>query len=463
MKRIMSRSIFVLIVTLAFFAGICLFGFRLVTQNEMWVSQPYNGHVASSNGLAQAGDILDRNETVLAYTDENEGRVYHDDKATRESLLHLVGDNSLNISTAVQSMYRGDLTGYSFVLGLGLPKSLRTNNSLELTVDADACRAAYEAMGGKDGACIVYNYKTGEVLVDISTPTYDPQNPPEITEDNEEEYDGVYLDNAVSSSYTPGSIFKIITAAGAIEYIPDIYEQTFTCTGELDVDGEKITCEDAHGTIDFKTAFAQSCNTAFGQISIQVGYDRMEEIATAMGFNKSFEVSGITLSKSVYDLENALGDNQLAWSGIGQFEDLANPMHMALMCGAIANDGAPVMPYFMDSDTPLLQKLGVTQAKESEQMLSADTSNKVKELMRGTADYYYNVRGLSMGGLNFCAKTGTAEVHKDKEPNAWFVGFTEDEEHPYAFAVVVEEGGYGMQAASPVAKAAIEMLVYKNQ
>lgn len=459
MKRIMTRSIFILIVTLAVVAGVCLLAFRLLTQNEQWVAQPYNGHVASSNGLAQAGDITDRDGVILAYSNDNEERIYNEDYATRCALMHAVGDNSLNISTAVQSMYRGELTGYSFVFGLGLPKSLRSNNSIELTVDADACKAAYEAMGSKDGACVVYNYKTGEILVDISTPAYDPQNPPEINEENEKDYDGVYLDNVMSSSYTPGSIFKVVTAASAIDNIPDIYSRTFSCTGEYDIDGEPITCEYAHGSVDFTSAFSQSCNVVFAQLAVELGEEKMTETATAMGFNKSFEVSGVTLSKSVYDLKNALGNNQLGWSGIGQFEDMANPMHMAIMCGAIAQGGTPVTPYLLDSDSSLLQKIGVTKAKQSEQMLSADTATKVQDLMRATADYYYNARGLTMGGLNFCAKTGTAEVGDDKEPNAWIVGYTEDENHPYAFAVVVEEGGYGISGAGPVASAAIASLV----
>ncbi len=459
MKRIMSRSIFVLIVALAMVAGICLLAFRLLTQNEMWVAQPYNGHVASSNGLAQAGNVTDRDKVLLAYTNENEERIYHDDYSTRCALMHVVGDNSLNISTAVQSMYRGELTGYSFVFGLGLPKSLRTNNSIELTVDADACKAAYDAMGGKKGACVVYNYKTGEVLVDISTPTYDPQNPPEITEENEKDYDGVYLDNVVSSSYTPGSIFKIVTAAAAIENIPDIYSRTFECSGAYDIDGMKITCENAHGSVDFTNAIAQSCNIACAQMAVEIGEENMTKTAESMGFNKTFEVSGITLSKSVYTLENALGDNQLAWSGIGQFEDLANPMHMAMMCGAIANGGTPVTPYLLSSDSSLLNKLGIVEAKTNDQMLSADTATKLQDIMRSTADYYYNARGLTMAGLNFCAKTGTAEVGEGKEPTAWIIGYTEDTNHPYAFAVAVEEGGYGISAASPVVQAAINSLV----
>lgn len=459
MKRIMTRSIFILIVTLAFFAGMCFLAFRLVTQNSDWVQQPYNGHVASSNGLAQAGSITDRSGEVLAYTNDNEERIYNSDYATRCALLHVVGDNSLNISTAVQSMYRGKLTGYSFIFGLGVPKSLRMSNNLELTIDAKACKAAYEALSGRKGACVVYNYKTGEVLCKVSTPTYDPQNPPEITDDNADEYDGVYLDNTMSSTYTPGSIFKIVTAAAAIENLPDIYGRTFECTGEYDIDGLKITCEEAHGTLDFSDAFAHSCNVAFAQMTVDIGEEKMIETAEKLGFNKAFTVSNVVLAKSTYDLSNALGDNQIAWSGIGQFEDLANPMHMAMICGAVANGGKCVVPHIIADEESFLSKIGLTDlSSDNTQMLSHDTSVKVQDLMRGAANYYYNVKGLTMGGLNFCAKTGTAEVGKDKEPNAWFVGYCEDDSHPYAFAAVVQEGGYGISAASPVVHAAVAQL-----
>ena len=460
MKRIMSRSYLILIVAVAFFAGMCFFAFRLLTQNQDWVQQAYNGHMASSNGLAQAGAIYDRNGEVLAYTDADGERHYHENLLTREALLHVVGDNSLNISTAVQSMYRTELTGYSFIWGLGLPTSLRTSNDVKLTVDADACRAAYEALGSKKGACVVFNYKTGEVLCSTSTLSYDPENPPDITEDNEEEYDGVYLDNVMSSTFTPGSIFKIVTAASAIENISDIYSQTFTCTGEIEIEGSKITCEEVHGEVNFEEAFAHSCNVAFAQIALELGKKNLSATAAEMGFNKEFEVSGIPLATSVFDVKNA-GDNELSWAGIGQYEDLANPMHMAIMCAAVASDGSCVTPYILESDRSMLSKLGIkTDISSNIDMLPKNTAEKVKDLMRTAANYYYNVRGLNLAGLDFCAKTGTAEVGKDKEPNAWFVGFTEDEEHPYAFAAVVVEGGYGISASTPVVKAALEALVY---
>ncbi len=457
MKRIMSRSFIVFIVAILFFGGVCLLAFRLVTQSENWAQQPYNGHINSANGLANAGQIHDRNGEVLAYTNEKDERVYHSDKDVRCALMHVVGDDSLNVSTAIQSMYRGDLTGYSLLWGLGIPQSMRGSSDVVLTVDAEASKAAYQAFKGKKGACVVYNYKTGEVLVDVSTPTYDPKNPPVINDNNSEKYDGVYLDNVVSSTYTPGSIFKVVTAAAAIENIPDIYSRTFVCTGAYDIDGQAITCEYAHGSCDFETAVAHSCNIACAQMAVEIGEDKMTEVATKMGFNKQFQVNGINLAQSKYSLENALGDNQLGWSGIGQFEDLSNPMHMSIMCGAIANGGKPVAPYLFVENS-FLNSIGITGPNDIEQMLSADTAQKVGDVMRATANYYYNARGLNFGNLNFCAKTGTAEV-EGKEPNAWIIGYTEDENHPYAFAVVVEEGGYGIDAAAPVAQAAINSLV----
>lgn len=459
MKRIMTRSLIVWFVTFAFVAGVILLGVRVVLYHGDWVQQPYNGHIISNGGLARAGKITDRAGQQLAYS-ENDTRHYNSDLTTREALLHVVGDNNGYISTAIQSRYSNSLTGYNFFLGLGIPDSLRPNSDIKLTVDADASRAAFNALGSHKGACVVYNYKTGEVLCDTSAPSYDPEDPPEINEDNESEYDGVYLDNVISSTFTPGSIFKIVTAAAAVENIPDIYEQTFTCDGYLDVEGNPITCEYAHGTQTFSEAFANSCNCAFGSIAMQVGADKMKETAERLGFNKNdLKMSDITIATSHYDATGA-GDNYLAWSGIGQYQDLANPTLMAMICSAVANGGTATSPYIVDDDGKLLDKLGIKTNKSPDvNMMSADTASRLRDLMRGSAEGYANNRGVSLAGLNFCAKTGTAEVGEDKDPTSWFVGFTDDPAHPYAFAAVVVEGGYGIDAAASVVSAAIGELV----
>ena len=242
MKRILQRSWLIFILVIGFLIGMGFLVVQTVVDSADWANQPYNGHISGSGGLAQAGKITDRNDEVLAETVEKK-RQYHNDESVRRALLHVVGDNSLNISTAVQSQFRSQLTGYSFIWGLDMPKSFRSGRDMQLTVDADTCKAAYDALAPYDsGACAIYNYKTGEVICSVSTKTYDPSDPPEINDDNEKEYEGVYLDNTLSSVYTPGSIFKIVTAAAAIENIPDIWERTWTCEGKEEIDGGDVTC-----------------------------------------------------------------------------------------------------------------------------------------------------------------------------------------------------------------------------
>lgn len=452
MKRTLNRSILTFILAAAFLVGLSVLAFRLVTQCEDWVQQPFNGHTSGSNGLAQAGSIYDRNKTVLAHTADGE-RVYHEDHSTRCALLHVVGDNSLNISTAVQSIYRTELTGYSFIWGMGLPDSLKTSHDIDLTIDADTCRAVYEEFDGRKGACVVYNYKTGEILCSVSSYSYDPQAPPEITEENESEYDGVYLNHVLSSSYAPGSTFKIVTSAAAIENISDINERTFHCSGEKEIGGSKVTCLASHGDISFYNAMAYSCNIAYAELAVELGKEKMTKTATNLGFNESFDVDGNPTAKTNYNVSQA-NENQLAWSGVGQYTNLANPMQMAILCGAIANEGVPVKPYVVNRSSALFKAIGIDQTQgEYTRMMSAETAGALKDIMRYTVSDYYG-DGM-FDGLTVCAKTGTAEVGEDKDPNAWIVGFSTDEEAPLAFAVVVENGGYGSSAAGPIAVTAM--------
>ena len=293
---------------------------------------------------------------------------------------------------------------------------------------------------------VVYNYKTGEVLCSVSTPTYDPMDPPEITEDNEKEYDGVYVDKVLAGLYAPGSTFKIITAAAALENIPDIENETFTCNGSTNIGGNEITCMHIHGELTMKEGLAQSCNVVFSELAARLGKDKMTAMAEKLGFNSSVIVNSTETARQVYNVSKA-DENGLGWSGIGQYTVEANPMQMAIMCGAIANGGTAVLPNEIKSG--VMEINGGTK-----DMIDSDLAAKLDEYMRYDVTSYY---GDSLfPSLTVCAKTGTAEVGENKEPHAWMVGYSQDEDAPLAFAVIVENGGYGFSTAGPVAVAAME-------
>ena len=455
MKTTGTRSLILVLLTLAFVAGMALFLSEYVTDGGSWAIQPFNKHITQGQSLS--GRVLDRNGTLLAYSDET-GRIYHDDQTIRLAMLHTVGDTRGYISSSAQYLYRAELSGYNLITGLVSPFGKIKGSDVTLTLDANLCKTAYQALSGKKGAVIVYNYQTGEVLCEVSAPSFDPGAPPaDLDTDETGKYDGVYLNNVLSSTYTPGSIFKIVTTAAAIEAIPDLDSRTFTCEGSVTINGNQINCTGVHGQIDFKTALAHSCNVAFGELAVELGEDRMTEMANRLGFNSSYAVCGVTTAKSVYQVDGA-SDDELAWSGIGQFTDLANPMHMAILMSAVANDGIPTMPYFVsDITTSFGLPSGAGHGGKGERTLSASTAERLQTYLRYNVSSYYG-DGMFPAGMEVCAKTGTAEVGEGKAPTGWMIGFSSNSSTPYAFAVAVEEGSSGIGSAGSVASAVLSAL-----
>jgi len=184
-------------------------------------------------------------------------------------------------------------------------------------------------------------------------------------------------------------------------------------------------------------------------MAIELGQKRMTAAANSLGFNRKFELDGIPTSKSVYKVDGA-EDNELGWSGIGQYTDLTNPFHMMLIMGAIANKGTPVKPYMIDRITT---QFGLTtqsgKAQNDSQLLKSTTADKLKAYMRYDVASYYG-DGM-FPGLAVCAKTGTAEVGGGKNPNGWMVGFSSNNKTPLAFAIVVENTNSGMKSAGQIA------------
>ena len=450
MKTVGFRSIVLYLLLLVFVGGLGYFTFNLVLHGSQWAMQPYNGHLYADDTTVEMGQIKDRNGNLLAYT-ENGERIYSDSQAVRLSLLHTVGDPYSNISTSVEFSMRGRLTGYNLITGLNDTVFNRLGRDITLTVDQNACVTAYQGLNGHNGAVIVYNYKTGDILCKVSAPTFDPG----LVPDDVESRTGVYVDNTLSGSFTPGSIFKIVTAAAAMEKWPDSWStRSYDCAGSLNMGGDDVTClhKDAHGTQDIYAALGNSCNVYFAQLARDIGREALQQKAEEMGFNRGLSFWNMQTAESEIDLSDC-NDNQLAWAGVGQYTLLANPYHMMALMGAIANGGEYTQPK-LTKDADLFSTL----TGGSRQLMTGTEASSLKSLLRSNVREYYG-DWLFPEGLNVCAKTGTGEVGQEKAPNCWIVGFCDNANYPYAFAVLVEEGSGGIETAGNLAASVLRSLV----
>ncbi|UOO36916.1 penicillin-binding protein [Oscillospiraceae bacterium CM] len=447
MKRVGKRSMAVLLLAALAVVGLTLYIVRLALDGRKWVSFQSNATVYTG-GVLNVGTVLDRNGLILS-TVEDGTRVYADDATVRKATLHAVGDLSGNIGTGALSAFASRLAGYNFITGAYSRTGQGQN--VTLSIDASLNVAAYKALAGRNGAVGVVNYKTGEILCMVSTPAFDPANVPDLSDSR---YDGVYINRFLSAAYTPGSTYKLITLAAAIDNMDDLYSRVFTCNGGLTVGGDYVKCTAKHGELSIEDALAVSCNTAFAQLSLDLGADTLASYADAVGVTKSFSIDGIKTATGKFDKAPARSAD-LAWSGIGQYNDLVCPAAMLRYVSAIANGGLAV-------DMTLLHDTGVTGIipPGSERLLSRETAEKIATMMN--YNVYKTYGKDNFPGLQLYAKSGTAEVGGGKAPNAWFVGYITNRDYPLAFVVVVENGGYGAHTAGAVANTVLQAAVGKK-
>lgn len=462
MKMITKRGIFLWIMSLAFVVGLVFMTVSLVQNGDTWVMKRFNHHVYSNGELIGAGTIYDKDGDVLAETKDGD-RVYSDSATTRKSTLHVVGDPKNFISTGVQSVYSARLTGYSLLFGVHNIQKYGKGNDLKLTIDRDICDEAYKALDGRKGTVGIVNYKTGEIVCSVSSPSYDVEDVPDNLLTSER-YEGVYINRLLGAHYVPGSTFKLVTAICAIENIPDIYSKEWVCDGEYQPkSGVAIKCNANHGKhINFKDALAKSCNSAFAQIAIELGQEKLATTAKELGIGSAVTVSGtIDSYAGHFDTTDKikLGVDALGWTGIGQGNTRIAPITMLRIVSAVANGGTAVSFNIVDSLANQAGKaLDFTLPSNQLSMMNSDVAAKLKEMMRYNVTNHYGESRYK--GLNLCAKSGTAQIDSNENHNiAWFVGFMDDSEHPYAFVVAIENGNSGSQTAGPVAKRVLTKLV----
>ena len=454
MKKVSGRAIFPLILAIVLLAGTVLLCVRYFAKADEWVTFSGSPHVYTGVNL-DGGVVTDRDGTLLL--DSTDGRTYSADAVTRTATMHLLGDRYGYIQAPLLGSFADDMIGFDKINGLYGAEGTEANAAL--TLSAAAQTAAYQALGNYHGTVGVYNYKTGEILCAVTSPSYDPDNMPDVDTDTSGAYDGVYVNRFFQAAYTPGSIFKIVTLAAAIETVPDWESLTFTCEGKTIIGGQEIICEGVHGTITLKQALAHSCNVAFGELAGKVGTKALMEYAEKLGLTESFACDGIPVKAGTVDLKDAdAGD--LAWAGIGQYTDQVNALTFLRAMGRIAGGGTGAEPYLMAKITRGEKTAYEAKTETSSRALKAETAAKLTEYLRNNVATMYG--DWQFGGLNVCAKSGTAE-HEGETADAMFAGFCVDENCPLAFVVFVENGGSGSAVAAPIAAKVLQVCAAELQ
>ena len=442
MNRIAGRSWIVLLLIFALIGGMAFFVMEFSGNARQWVFFDGSPHVY--DGMKpQGGVLLDREGKMLL--DLSGNWAYSSNEALRRASLHWVGDRLGNVNAPIVSRYTDEMTGYDLLNGLYSYGN--APGYMNLTLSAKAQTAALEALGDRKGTVAVYNYKTGQILCAVTTPTYDPDAVPDIAGDTTGRYDGVYLNRFTQAVFTPGSIFKLVTAAAALETIPDILEREFVCEGELEIGGGTVSCETAHGELDFENALVYSCNCSFAQIAQEVGGQRLQRYAETFGITGTISFDGITTAPGNLEAEDA-ASYDLAWAGIGQHTDLVNPCQYLSFVGAIANGGSGVLPYVVQQITADGSVTYAAQPQTTGRIISLATAQKLTEMMNSCVEVKYGSENFP--NVTVCAKSGTAEKDGEAESDALFTGFIDDPRYPLAFIVVVQEGGYGSYTCTPI-------------
>lgn len=452
MKKIERRAVVCAILALLLAAGLCVFLVKYLTDGGSWASSAFNRHLYNSDGVLAAGTVLDRDGDVLS-TVENGKRTYYDNETVRRATLHAVGDLQGSIGTGALNAFADKLTGYNLLNGVfGADQGAE----LYLTIDARYNYEAYQALNGHAGTVAVYNYKTGEILCMVSAPSYDPLHVPGDIETNDR-YEGAYLNRFLSSAFTPGSVYKTVTLTAALEEMPDLEEKTWVCQGSVQIGEETIVCSGTHGEQHIGDAFANSCNVAFAQIAEELGADTLKKYTEKAGLTDSYSIDGLPTAKGSFDWED-ITDGQLGWAGVGQYKDQVNPCALMVYMGAIANGGRAAEPYLIGKTVSALELSSLPRlTRKTGTLVSGSTAEKLAGMMAANVEKTYGVKRFP--NMDLCAKSGTAEVGEGQTPHAWFAGFLRNEDAPYAFVVLVENGGGGSSVAGTVAGRVLDVIV----
>ena len=439
-------------------------------------NDPHNVRVRDAEFSQNRGNILVGSRPIATTTSSNGKFAYQRVYLSGPKYAPITGYYSYYYGRSMlEQTQNAQLTGTSDAQWLSritgtLSGHKPEGGSITTTINAKAQDAAWDGLKGKKGAVVALDYTTGAVLAMASSPSYDPNElASHHLNDTTRAWKNLVADpsspltnRANREIYPPGSTFKLVTAAAALQngYHPNsmvdspenwILPGTRTpLTNETNCGGSRITL--AH-------ALDISCNTAFGKVGVSLGQDKIRDQAERFGFGK---VVNSDVSSVASRFPQNLTDAQLAQSSIGQFDVAASPLQMAMVTAGIANGGKLMTPYLTAQvRASNLQVVSEHHPKQMSQPMTKESAEQLKAMMASVVNNgtgkRARINGTTVGG-----KTGTAQTVKGKAPYAWFVGWS-DNPH-VAVAVFIQSLDTaineisGGRLAAPIARDVIEAM-----
>lgn len=451
-----------------------------VFQQQSLNANPQNRRVRDEQFGAQRGPIVAGNTTLAVSHPTQSGSQFAYQRSYPGGALYapITGFSSYDFGSAgLERTYAAELAGTSGSQFVGrLVDTLTGHTSqgatIETTIDPKAQKAASDALGHQMGAVVALDAQTGAILAMVTSPSYDP-NPlsgTDITKASQA-YGALLADpnqplfnRASNEVYPPGSTFKLVTAAAALEsgMEPSTLIDTpakLTLPGTRTQLPNETLCGNGQQTLD--RALQLSCNTAYANVGIKLGANALRQQADKFGWGFQLtDVGGVAAQFPANP--NAA---QTAMSAIGQYDVASNPLHMAMVAAGIVNDGKVMRPYLVQTVRAAdLTPLSTTKPTELSQAMTPANAQKLQGMMvnvvqQGTGTTA-QISGVRVGG-----KTGTAQTTPDKPPYAWFTSFGEANNRKIAVAVFVESANVprseigGNVVAAPIARAVMQALL----
>lgn len=459
----LTRTVFLFTALFAVLIGNITY-IQVIKASE-YQDMPSNNHTINKARFIKRGSIITADGLTLAESVQQADGTYARSYPNGNLAAHVVGYYSQQYGTmGIENTQNDTLTGskdYSSwqnalnsLAGISEP-----GNSVQLTIDSRIQRAAEQALAGRVGAIVALDPRSGAVLAWASAPTFDNTNIQAAIEAANASggTDTSMYDRATLALYTPGSTFKVLTLASALENGLATLDTTYDSPGRMEIGGADVVSigERGHGKISLAKAFALSSNTVFGQVADGLGAEKLVATARAFGYGQQLGLD-FTTAASVMPNPEEMTEWELAWAGAGQPVGQghtpgpqATVMQNALMAATIANNGIAMNPYVVSQIlAPDGTVLKTTRGHSLGQAVGSGTAEQVKQAM---LDVVQNGTGsaAAIAGVKVAGKTGTAETN-NANANSTFVGFAPYDTPTVAIAVVIEQNAKGEESAAAV-------------